>query len=265
MIATTIRNRRYQAGLTLVELMIAMTLSLILMLGVIQVFLSARQTYSTNDAISRMQESGRFALTFISNSVRLGGYLEPGSILPKPLPIQGPNCAGPDDTPCSANGNGSASDSIAVAFQVPPDSSDSNKRRDCAGTEITTANAGKVLVNVFRVSNGSLTCSSYFLGETAWLSQNQELVPGIDAMQVLYGISTDGNPESITRYVSANRVSKWADVRAVRVAVLANSQSVVTPLPPQRGYYLLDAPALSPDDGLARQIFSTTIGLKNTY
>jgi len=259
-----IRNR-HQAGLTLVELMIAMTLSLVLMLGVIQVFLSVRQTYSTNDSTSRMQESGRFALTFISNSVRLGGYLEPGSTLPKPMAVQGPNCSGPDDTPCSSNGNGNASDSIAVAFQVPPDSSDSNKRRDCAGTEITSANANKVLVNVFRVSDGSLTCSSYFLGETSWLSQNQALVPGIDALQVLYGVSTDGNPESVTRYVSADRVSKWADVRAVRVAVLANSQTTVTPRPQQRGYYLLDASALSPDDGLARQIFSTTIGLKNTY
>ncbi|MFV3368615.1 PilW family protein [Pseudomonas sp. NY15435] len=258
------RNRR-QAGLTLVELMIAMTLSLVLMLGVIQVFLSVRQTYSANDATSRMQESGRFALTFISSSVRLGGYLEPGSIAAKPMAIQGPNCAGPDDSPCSSNGAGNASDSIAVAFQVPPDSSDSNKRRDCAGTEITTANAGKVVVNVFRVSDGNLTCSSYFLGETSWLSQNQALVPGIDAMQVLYGVSTDGNAEGVTRYVSANRVSKWADVRAVRVAVLANSQTTVSPRPPQRGFYLLDAAALTPNDGLARQIFSTTIGLKNTY
>ncbi|MEL7937323.1 PilW family protein [Pseudomonas delhiensis] len=257
--------RHKQGGLTLVELMIAMTLSLLLILGVIQVFLSARQTYSTNDAASRMQESGRFALTFISNSVRLGGYLEPGSLLPKPMPIQGPNCPGPDDTPCTSNGTGTASDTLAVAYQAPQDSSDGNKRRDCAGTEVTTANANKVLVNVFRIHNGNLSCSSYFLGETAWLTQDQDLVPGIDSMQILYGISTDGNPDSVTRYVSANRVSRWSDVKAVRIAVLANSQSNVTPKPPQRGYYLLDAPPLAPNDSLARQIFSTTIQLKNTY
>jgi type IV pilus assembly protein PilW len=84
-------------------------------------------------------------------------------------------------------------------------------------------------------------------------------------MQVLYGISTDGNPDSVTRYVSADRVSKWADVRAIRIAVLANSQNAVSPRPPQRGYYLLDAPPVSPNDCLARQIFSTTIQLQNTY
>ncbi|KRW78152.1 hypothetical protein AO738_07595 [Pseudomonas citronellolis] len=121
------------------------------------------------------------------------------------------------------------------------------------------------MVNVFRIHNGNLSCSSYFLGETAWLTQDQDLVPGIDSMQILYGISTDGNPDSVTRYVSANRVSRWSDVKAVRVAVLANSQSNVTPKPPQRNYYLLDAPPLSPNDSLARQIFSTTIQLKNTY
>lgn len=63
-----------QRGLSLVELMVAMALSLLLMLGVIQIFLSSKQTYNTNNALSRVQESGRFAIQLIVPDIRNAGY-----------------------------------------------------------------------------------------------------------------------------------------------------------------------------------------------
>ncbi|RYZ81289.1 MAG: prepilin-type N-terminal cleavage/methylation domain-containing protein, partial [Moraxellaceae bacterium] len=45
-----------QKGLSLVELMIAITLGLILMSGVVKVFLNSKSTYSTQQALSRIQE-----------------------------------------------------------------------------------------------------------------------------------------------------------------------------------------------------------------
>lgn len=63
-----------QRGLSLVELMVAMALSLLLMLGVIQIFLSSKQTYSTNNALSRVQENGRFAMQFLISDIRNTGY-----------------------------------------------------------------------------------------------------------------------------------------------------------------------------------------------
>lgn len=68
------RPVRYQAGLSLIELMIAMALSLLLMLGVLQIFLSSKQTYTANSALSRVQESGRFAMDFITYDLRNAGY-----------------------------------------------------------------------------------------------------------------------------------------------------------------------------------------------
>ena len=67
-------KRRLQTGLSLIELMIAMVLGLLLMLGVIQIFLSSKQTYTANSALSRIQESGRFAIDFISYDLRNAGY-----------------------------------------------------------------------------------------------------------------------------------------------------------------------------------------------
>lgn len=72
-----------QSGLSLVELMVAMALSLLLMLGVIQIFLSSKQTYSTNSALSRVQESGRFAMNFLTQDIRNTGYK--GQCLGEPI------------------------------------------------------------------------------------------------------------------------------------------------------------------------------------
>lgn len=61
-------------GVGLVELMIGMTIGLFLILGVLEVFASTRASYRTQEALSRIQESGRFAVNFLSRDVRMAGY-----------------------------------------------------------------------------------------------------------------------------------------------------------------------------------------------
>src|SRR5690242_4302480 len=50
---------RRQAGLSLIELMIAMVIGLVLILGLIQVFAASRQAYQLSQGIARNQENGR--------------------------------------------------------------------------------------------------------------------------------------------------------------------------------------------------------------
>lgn len=65
---------KHQRGLSLIELMISITISMFLMLGVMQIYLSSKQTYRTTAALSRIQESGRFALGFLTQDIRSAGY-----------------------------------------------------------------------------------------------------------------------------------------------------------------------------------------------
>lgn len=62
-------------GFSIIELMVAMVLSLLLLAGVLSVFAGSRSTYETVDRLSRLQENGRFALDQIVNDVRSAGYL----------------------------------------------------------------------------------------------------------------------------------------------------------------------------------------------
>ena len=272
-----INLRHQQLGLSLVELMVALVLGLVLMTGVIQVFLASRQTYATNEAMARMQENGRFALEFISRSARLAGYVEAIYTGDKPLAIVRPSCTGlPGSVPaslCTTNGAGNASDT--VGFIMQPVIID-GERRDCLGN--TIAGNNDLIINQFSIipATGStpaaLGCRAYNLTTPpAGVPNFQPLVEGVDSLQVLYGISTSGDSRSANQYVSADRVganlSDWQKVRSVRISVLANSV-VTTNDTSARQFVLLDAAPLTAanlgNDRRNRQIFTTTIQLKNT-
>lgn len=68
------RRCAFQSGLTLVEIMVAMTIGLVLMAGIIQVFVASRASYQTNEAVSRVQENGRFAMNVLTREIRMAGY-----------------------------------------------------------------------------------------------------------------------------------------------------------------------------------------------
>lgn len=63
-----------QKGLSLIELMVAILISSILLLGVVELFLNTFRTDRTNTELSRVQESGRVAMELISREVRRAGY-----------------------------------------------------------------------------------------------------------------------------------------------------------------------------------------------
>ena len=65
---------RLQGGFTLVELMVAMLISLLLMGGVIQVFSSSSKSYRNHEGLSRIQENGRFAMEFLTRDIRMADF-----------------------------------------------------------------------------------------------------------------------------------------------------------------------------------------------
>lgn len=67
-------SRSHSRGFGIVELMVAMGLSLLLFTGAISLYLSSKNAYVDNDRLSRLQESGRIALDVISRDLRNAGY-----------------------------------------------------------------------------------------------------------------------------------------------------------------------------------------------
>jgi len=96
-------SQNKQSGLTLVEVMVAIVISLILLTGVIQIFVGNKQTYSKTEALSRVQENGRFAMDYIAKEIRMADFwgcanndANPGLVITNNL-----NPPNPPDTPAS--------------------------------------------------------------------------------------------------------------------------------------------------------------------
>lgn len=65
--------RRKMAGLSLVELMIAMVLGLIVLGAAFAVFMSNQRTFGANEGINRIQEGARVAFELMSRDIRAAG------------------------------------------------------------------------------------------------------------------------------------------------------------------------------------------------
>ena len=63
-----------QTGISLVEVMVALVISLFLLAGIIQVYLGNKSSYTFTNSISRIQENGRFALDTLAVDLRMAGF-----------------------------------------------------------------------------------------------------------------------------------------------------------------------------------------------
>jgi type IV pilus assembly protein PilW len=101
---THIGIRNHQFGLSLIELMIALVVGLLLLAGLIQVYLSSKQSYNAQEQLARMQESGRFGMDVITRDLRRAGYwggnVDTSTITGFPGPMTSPTntCTGTSDS-----------------------------------------------------------------------------------------------------------------------------------------------------------------------
>ena len=67
-------SRMLQSGLSLVELMIAMTLGLLLTVGITTLFVQNNNNFRQNEDFAGMQDAARFAMQLISRDLLMAGY-----------------------------------------------------------------------------------------------------------------------------------------------------------------------------------------------
>jgi type IV pilus assembly protein PilW len=89
-----------------------------------------------------------------------------------------------------------------------------------------------------------------------------ELVPDIEAMQILYGLDTTGT-QTVSKYVTADQVADFNTVMSVKVALLAASAPGLAKQSAAITYTLLGTAVTAPIDSRARQVFEETIAVRN--
>jgi type IV pilus assembly protein PilW len=89
----------------------------------------------------------------------------------------------------------------------------------------------------------------------------EELMEGIEQMQILYGEDTlplDGAPNY---YVKANEVVTWANVVSIRISLLA--VTLDDNLTSESLNYPYNGATITPTDRKIRRVFNTTIAVRN--
>ena len=93
----------------------------------------------------------------------------------------------------------------------------------------------------------------------------EELVEGIEQMQVQYGVDTTGDV-IVDAYRTADQVQadgQWNDVISVSVALLVRSLEQYGTDTDQRAYTLLDVNVAAPADRRLREVFTATASIRN--
>jgi type IV pilus assembly protein PilW len=93
-------------------------------------------------------------------------------------------------------------------------------------------------------------------------SASQELIEGVEQMQILYGEDTDATPDGTPNYyVSANSVVSMAKVVSIRISLLLRTIDVNLASTFQK--YKYNGADITAGDRRIRQVFNTTIAVRN--
>ncbi len=68
-------SARSVRGVSLIELMVALAIGSLLVLGLVEVFSASRTAYQLSEGLSRVQENSRFAMDYIQRDFRMGGHM----------------------------------------------------------------------------------------------------------------------------------------------------------------------------------------------
>ncbi len=127
------------------------------------------------------------------------------------------------------------------------------------GKNYTGGWISRILTTSFYVRNNADGIPALYMKQGS--NSVEELVSGVESLQLEYGIDNDGDGSADT-YRSANAVADWSQVVSIAIdLVMVSEENNLTVDGPQD--YLLDGNTITPADCRLRSVFSKTITLRN--
>ena len=253
------RHATLARGFTLVEMMVALALGMLLAIVVAQLFANTRDSNRATEDASRIQESMRYAATIIGRTVRIAGYKSNPTSVAAIFPAGARALDG-------TNGAATASDTLIVRFQGggPTSATADNTILNCLGVGVAPDFTGtNTSYNRFSIATGAdgrnaLFCNTDAANPTL---AGTELVPGVEAMQVIFGEDTNADGTA-DRFVPVGSVTNLDNVVAVRVYLLISGSEGIR-LDTATANYTVGGVAYSFTDKKIRRIVTQTIVLRN--
>jgi type IV pilus assembly protein PilW len=246
-----------QAGLTLVELMVSITLGFFVVLAGATLLLSTKAGYVTQDEGARIQDTGRYAIETITRAVRQAAFENWDSVQAPVVATADMSASiagfdarrvnsGNDIASPATGGVINGSDVLAVRFfGAGPAPKGDGTIVNCAGFAFPAATSpataekarGWSIFYVSRATTGETDLYCKYLGQEKpdgsrdWAAT--AIASGVDSFQVLYGVDTD-NDGLANRFLNATAIDKldkdsgtgsnsltnWKKVVVIKLALL---------------------------------------------
>lgn len=217
-----------QAGMTLVELMVALAIGSFLMIGTVQVYNQSRQAFVINESIARVQETAQFAMETVEADLRMAsnwglnsrgkaveGRSMVGNANPNGLPV--PTVCGPAwalnlsqplvgsnnayTLPCGANGGAQANSDVFTTRRVTVAASPLEAGR----LQIqTTRIQGELFVdgNIPLGFDPLLSETHNLLVNSYYVSASSALIPGVPTLRRKTLVGGGGGPAIVDQEVA---------------------------------------------------------------
>ncbi|MDG4553254.1 MAG: PilW family protein [Candidatus Competibacter sp.] len=249
---TSILKHR-QHGMTLIEIMVSLVISLFLLTGLLQMFIATRQSSRIQENLSRIQENGRFGIEYINRVVRQAGYRSRATILNGEAFKHKFNV----DRVEGSNDNGvNNSDNIVVRFEG--ENPGQGEVRNCLNQVITSPAISIDTLSVNTDAQGILNLYCQVITPAGTAAQpSQPVLENVEDMQILYGERKGGN----LAYVPATNVQNWDNVFSARISLLLRTAENNLVEAPQS--YTINGMTITPTDRRLRRVFTTTVALRN--
>lgn len=222
---------RWHRGMSLVELLVALSLGALLMLAASTMLLAASGSYGDQSASARLDDNGRYALDTIARAVRQTAYVNWDS---SAAPVahaahDSANIAGLDAHSLGKNSEGISgalpdalhgSDVLALRYYgAGKEEGGDGSVLNCAGFGVgaaqTQAQRGWSIFYVAQGADGEGELRCKYRGANGWGAD--AIIRGVDCFQVLYGLDTDTPPDGVAnRYVNASALDAY-DAALVQV------------------------------------------------
>ena len=288
---------RSQRGLTLVELMVALVLSLLVVVAAYASLTVARQGFGSVSGASQLRDNARFATAVIEQLAMQAGYKNDynATYMQASSGIGGFNMSGSSDVANFVSGNSNASlpsggqaingsDILTLRYMVSK-VSDADGRADqaminCLGSpEKSTSLMAESRLYV-ALSNGEPTLMCQYQTSANTYSTGEPLIEGVEVFQVLYGLNdtSDANTNTVDAttpnfaYKSASEITtdaQWRKVRSLRIGMVLRSNDGVASTRESQDYWPLGRAVgdtykfTSPQDARVRQVVTFTVQLRN--
>jgi type IV pilus assembly protein PilW len=247
-----------QRGATIVELMVALTIGMLVLLMAAGMLVTASAAYLAQIEAAALDDAGRYALEIITRAARQAAFVnweraEAGQDQDTaPAPVGGldartlARATDGIEAPLGDAVNGS--DVLAVRFAGAGSAANGDGSvTNCAGFGVNEHEEGWSIFHVARNAAGEAELRCKYRGNSSWSAD--AIIGGIDTFQVLYGLDTDSAPDGVANeYVSAGvlderdaalvlaafdpaarererlRRTHWKRITSIRVALVLHGQ-----------------------------------------